>query len=187
MIKYSDFARLQNSFPSHLAPIVESLGNTINIKATHPIHWGYHVCLNNEMLHIPLRLYWDETILNHQQFTDIQQTILACILTRHHNGYIRERYTKTILSSSEYWVMPFIIQLLGEYIVEILDLLLANFEHIHHLHIRRFIQENTTFWAKTKQRIDSYWDCYYKYDFPFRADYSGFKLIDKIERNCNYT
>ncbi len=41
-------------------------------------------------------------------------------MTRHHNGFFREKYLKQIIKSKEKWVTPFIILLIGKYVFEIL-------------------------------------------------------------------
>jgi hypothetical protein len=38
---------------------------------------------------------------------------------RHHDGFGRQRQLKTLLDADEPWTAPFIVQLLGEYVIQI--------------------------------------------------------------------
>lgn len=52
-----------------------------------------------------------------------QLTILHCLYTRHHNGYVRQRHVERVVGSAEPWVIPFIIEIAGEYIPQILAII----------------------------------------------------------------
>ncbi len=45
----------------------------------------------------------------------------------------------------------------------------------------QILADNPAFWAKTKARIVSYWDCYYRQTWKYREDYVGFKLVDYFD------
>ena len=44
----------------------------------------------------------------------IDRRILACLGTRHHDGYVRQACRAQILDSGAAWLMPYIVQLAGE-------------------------------------------------------------------------
>ena len=84
----------------------------------------YEISLNSERLIIPYRLYFDEPKENEEkELSEIDMEILNCIYLRHHNGYLREKRLKKLLKSKNKFVIPFSIQLLGEYVFEILKVL----------------------------------------------------------------
>ncbi len=177
-----ELKNLQTSFPKTLENETINLLSLITINSEHSAHWGYEFILEKNQLEIPSRIYWEEhRLMEPMDLSHTSKTILACILTRHHNGYIRERYLKYIIDSNEYWTIPYLVQLLGEYVVEILELIWVNFHKINTLHLSSFVLENEMFWYKTKQRIASYWDCYYRNNNKSKEDYVGFKLIKRIE------
>lgn len=41
------------------------------------------------------------------------------MFTRHHDGYVRQEWAREVVPVAEPWVVPFMVQLLGEYVVEI--------------------------------------------------------------------
>ncbi|GAA0893243.1 hypothetical protein GCM10009122_29220 [Fulvivirga kasyanovii] len=148
--------------------------------------------MNGERLEIPGRIYWEEHRLMESKSLNTEQLLaLSCILTRHHNGYIRQKHLQYIIDSNLDWTIPYIVQLLGEYIIEIIQVLYTRFDQINKSNLKRFIQDNSFFWDLTKSRVISYWDCYYRKKSPgqvtgfLKNDYPGFKVIDKIEGLLN--
>jgi len=177
-----ELKKLKTSFPKVLENEIKNLLSLIKVNSEHNAHWGYKFNLENNSLEMPSRIYWKEhRLMNSKALSQTSRTIMACILTRHHNGYIREKYLNQIIDSNEYWTVPFLVQLLGEYVIEILDLVWSNFDMINSNHLVEFILENELYWYNTKQRIASYWDCYHRNKSLSKGDYIGFKLINRIE------
>jgi hypothetical protein len=66
-------------------------------------------------LYIPARIYSPEPPLDAQDLlTETAKMVLGCLYTRHSSGRIREKHLRTIISSSQPWVPPFVVQLIGE-------------------------------------------------------------------------
>ncbi len=83
-----------------------------------------NLIFKNETLRIPYRLYFDEPNPELENtLTDKQKDILNCIYLRHHNGYLREKRLNLLSNKSEKWTVPFIMQLLGEYVYELLPII----------------------------------------------------------------
>ena len=185
MKKYIDIEdelrKLKNAFPKQLMSDINFLASKINAKSEHLAHWGYEIYIEGENIEIPSRIYWDESKLKVNGLNDSHKMIIACILTRHNNGYVREKNLEKLIVSDQYWTIPYIIQLLGEYVIELLELVWNKFDSINKENLVKFITENETYWFKTKQRIASYWDCYHRYKGKPKSDYIGFKLIERIE------
>ena len=58
-----------------------------------------------------------------EDLTNLQKEILSSLYTRHHDGFVRERHLRQLLGVDEPWLPPFVIRLLGEYVVEICELI----------------------------------------------------------------
>jgi len=69
--------------------------------------------------------------------------------------------------------------LIGEYVVEILQLIEQNLPDLDRLTFRQFAEENPQFLATTRRRVASYWDCYYRH-IP-KNDYVGFRLLNYLD------
>ncbi len=80
----------------------------------------------------------------------------------------------------ELWSIPFVIALVGEYVVEIIDDIYAAAPQFNRELMATFIGENPTFYKLTCDRVVSYWNCYYRWQFK-RSDYVGFKLLRKLD------
>lgn len=193
--EYKD--RLINSFPKTLKGDVQAVLNILpfdvnNVKLIgglfHKVDNLIHpstltIKLDNELLTIPYRLYFNEPDSEKEtKLTDTQQTILNCIYLRHHDGYLRQRRLEKLLDKNEYWVTPFTIQLLGEYVYEILQVfdLHINDETIDNY--ERFVKENSKYWQQTESRMISYWNEYYRLQFPKLKNYLGRQIVERIKK-----
>ncbi|MEY4270152.1 MAG: hypothetical protein RLZZ58_1368 [Pseudomonadota bacterium] len=108
--------------------------------------------------------------------------------TRSNDGFARQRAALDLLADLRPWAAPFIVALIGEYIIEILDDISAALtpENVHTLAV--FIVENAAYWDTTKRRVASYWNVYYRSKRSSetrrayrRDEYIGFKIIDLLE------
>ncbi len=74
---------------------------------------------------------------------------------------------------------PFIVRLLGSYVIEIME----DIEDSLHKNLgvmAGFVEQNPAYWNLTKQRVASYWSEYFRKDQD-RSDYVGFRIIGQIE------
>jgi hypothetical protein len=117
-----------------------------------------------------------------------ERNVYACLYTRHHDGYTRQRHLRSIVNRSEPWVAPFVVRLIGEYVVEILHDIQTGLPDLetagsaHRTQYATFAAANPGFMALTAARVTSYWDCYYRHDYPRLSDYPGFQLISSLRR-----
>ncbi|MGH7790165.1 MAG: hypothetical protein ACRERC_25080 [Candidatus Binatia bacterium] len=139
------------------------------------------VVVGGESLHIPSRVYFpvpDERAL--ARHSDSGRVLLGCIYTRHHDGHVREKFLAEIISSPLNWVPPFVIQLLGEYVIEIHRLILCSAGYLGQATYTQFVAENPQFIRLTRQRAASYWDCYYRGALRTLDDYPATQALDRI-------
>lgn len=189
--------RLLNAFPNRLKSDVEAVLNILpfevnNVTLTggkiHKVDNLIHsstltVQIDNEFLIIPDRIYFNEPD-NEKEYklTDIQKTILNCIYLRHHDGYLRQRRLENLLDKNEYWMLPFTFHLLGEYVYEILQVLDKHITDKSIENYIKFVNENPKYWQLTKSRMISYWNEYYRQQFPKLKDYPGRHIADRIKK-----
>jgi hypothetical protein len=140
----------------------------------------FSVCVGGEMVSIPYRIYHDPALIDATNLTARQRELLDCLLTRHHDGFTRERHLAGILCAQNEWIPPFVVQLVGEYVIEILQAVNRDLHHFDPQLYRSFLRANPRYFVLTKQRVISYWNCYYRWQR--RADYAGFRIVDFLER-----
>ena len=145
--------------------------------ATHP---GSPVFVRGESLNIPYRIHHgcDDTLFF--RLNEAQAAIYACVLTRHHDGHVRQRHVRRLLSSAEPWIAPFVVHLCGEYVIEILAEIEANLSSLDQYAYGAFFQENPVFLKRMHDRMISYWDCYYRWLYKRKLDYVGFRVFEQF-------
>ena len=182
--KHSDADRLRivGAFPSSLAPDVEAVLSAVPV-AEHSASTDDigHISVGGENLKIPFRVCFPEP--SHSSLaslTKAQRTILTCLYTRHHDGHIREKYLREIIGAEEQLVSPFVLQLLGEYVIEIIQFISQNTDRLKSVNYSSFIKMNPEFCTRTSQRILSYWSCYFRHTALFFDEYCGFLAAKEL-------
>ena len=178
--------RLIKAFPENLKSDVSKVFEIIPLKSTYEFDlissYSYEINISGEKLKIPSRIYFDEPIQQSEnQLTENQKDILNCIYTRHHNGFIREKRLNKISEKIEKWKIPFFVQLLGEYIYELLPIIDKKVNNQTLDFYVEFKNENPKYWEQTESRIASYWNEYYRYKCPKLKEYLGTKIINRIK------
>ncbi len=136
---------------------------------------------------IPARLHFASDRLQLTQ-SDEAWRFARALQTRSNDGFERQRAARDLLADLPPWAAPFIVALIGEYIVEILDDIATALTPENTSMLAAFIVKNEAYWITTKCRVVSYWDVYYRSDRSIemrrgyrRDEYVGFKLIDRLE------
>ena len=137
----------------------------------------YH--LNGQKVIFPYRLYLKEpNRLAIAFLNDAQKLILYCMYTRSSDGYLREKYVRKILCCNfPRWCIPFIVQLCGEYVFEIIDCIYGYLNERDNEDIQQFCDVNKDAVWKNYARMQSYWNLYYRRTFPEFREYVGRKLF----------
>ena len=192
--------RLLKSFPKKWKNEVERVLNILPLDKTEIKFFGgniykvrnlihtseYEISLKSERLIIPYRLYFDEPKeAKEKRLSEIEKEILNCIYLRHHDGYLRERRLNNLLNSNNEFIIPFTIQLLGEYVFEILEVLEKHINESNLNSYKAFTNENPKYWKRTESRMSSYWDAYYRYKSPKLKEYLGYELVQRIKKKAN--
>ncbi|MEO6142639.1 MAG: hypothetical protein ABIP19_01535 [Dermatophilaceae bacterium] len=180
------------AFPSALNGVVASLVTSLPVAQFE--HDGVvtsshsHNCpdliLQGEEIRIPYRIYNPEPPRGMiDELVGDQRALVACLYSRHNDGFVRQRWLRALLTSHQPWVAPFVIQLLGEYVVEIAaeieafahEQLPARTEQRHAF--STFLAVNPCFARLTEQRAISYWSAYYRRRYPSRTAYPALRAL----------
>lgn len=148
----------------------------------------FSVLSEGQPVHIPIRLYFDPDLL---AIPDTHEALLftSALQTRSGDGYERQRAARDLLSNMQPWAAPFIVALIGEYIVEILEDIHDGLTRDNIDVLAAFANHNRAYWNVTKSRVASYWNEYYRARWiadqgraELRHEYVGFRLIEWIEQ-----
>lgn len=164
---YADVqAALQSLPPSLTAPTAHTIG---------PIR------LDGEELRIPARLYNPpQPGLHLVGPVDVETAIVHCLYSRHHDGFVRQQHLARLLPLTATWQAPFVFQIVGEYVVELIELLESSLDDDSRAMLLSFVEENPEFCTRTHQRVLSYWNCYYRYRWPQLESYPGKRLLARF-------
>ena len=173
---------VEQAFPSKISEEVKSIFKNHSIKTIYETKRFFKVSVNDEELKIPDRIYYDDKILeNLNEFTQVQQDILNSLYSRHHDGFVRQKCIAKIIASPHSWTVPFIIQVISEYVIEILDEVNDRIISLDEINLKSFLLSNKGFYKIAKDRVASYWNCYYRMQYPKKENYVGFKILKYFE------
>ncbi|RZT03995.1 hypothetical protein SAMN05216319_4228 [Duganella sp. CF402] len=159
------------AFPAALSSRAADIARLI---PDHPYRlWGYDVLLNGEQLEIPVRLYFPSALMAGPE----DDSLLLCLGTRHHDGYLRQKCVTQLLERGDEFAVPYIVQLLGEYVVEIAHVIYDALPSISIEPYRRFLTDNPLYLATARRRVISYWSCYYRATYPDLKSYPPYMAL----------
>jgi hypothetical protein len=90
---------------------------------------------------------------------------------------LRQECLGELLGSDESWLTPYLLQLAGEYVVEIGEDVARAIGARDAGALATFAEENPDYLATFASRVESYWDCYYRKAYPDRNNYPGAKVL----------
>jgi hypothetical protein len=109
-------------------------------------------------------------------------TIAAlCLCSRSTDGHLRQFAAQRILGQQACWTIPFVALLAGEYVVEIIAEIVAAIPNLDRAAYSDFVRENRELMRALRAKATSYWNIYYRTQYPERAEYPGLLFLHQIE------
>jgi len=139
----------------------------------------FDVVVQGENISIPSRFYGD--VSPPLNCSDAQKLVWSCLYSRVSNGFVRERFLRDILLTDSLYVVPYVIQFCGEYVLEIIEIIHDNLNRLNHTMYQEFFVANPEFIFKTKQRAASYWDCAFQHERSINESRRAFEVIQYFE------
>lgn len=170
---------LSAAFPNELRSQSEAALSALRLSSEYD--YGYFlVTVLGETLLMPSRALSPSGKPNLSGLSLQERQMAQCMLTRSTDGFERQAALREVLPINEPWSIPFVIALVGEYVIEIIDDIHAAVPGFEREVVATFIGENPQFYELTRARVASYWNCYYRGRFK-RGDYVGFKLLQELD------
>ncbi|MFK4116576.1 hypothetical protein [Streptomyces longwoodensis] len=177
---------LIRAFPAELASDAEAVLAVMPDSQLRPHGW-FSVAVAGRQVLIPERLYSDEPPTDAvASLSSRQQQLLHCLYSRHCDGMVRQRHLEKFVGSTEPWVVPFVVQLVGEYVLELLVVIRDELRDLAapgtcgHLAYGQFLVDNPAFFARTQRRVVSYWNCNYRHAHASFQGYPGCTILDLL-------
>ena len=180
MLTEIDVSQLADAFPMSMRTNAVEAGKVVH-GLLDPRQWAKQVSLlvGGEKILVPRRLRYSEAQSASSNDGRIAQTA-ACRQTQSSNGFDRQRALRSLLPAVQPWSAPFVVTLIGEYVVEIIEDIAGATTPSNVDAMISFISENCDYWELTKQRVASYWNAYYRHKFT-KLNYPGFQLVRTLE------
>lgn len=180
MLTKIDVGQLADAFPASMRTDALKAATVVS-GLLHPQQWANqerHLVGGEEIL-IPRRLRFIKAQTAISDDSRIGQ-MAACLQTQSGDGFDRQRALRSLLCAVQPWSAPFVVTLIGEYIVEIIEDVGAATSPSNVDAMISFISENAGCWYVTKQRVASYWNVYYRHKYT-KQNYPGFQLVRILE------
>ena len=175
-------AWVRSAFPASLAPHVARVTARLGVHEPTRSPDAIPIIVDGEHLSLPGRIYGDAaSLIGSKDIPELERLILMSLFTRHDNGHVREQCLRAIVDRPEPWIVPFVVQLVGEYVLEIIDVIRARLADLPAPTYGAFVAANAGFMALTRKRAISYWNAYYRHRFRDCASYPGLVVLNHLE------
>lgn len=172
------------AFPSALDADVRSVLSALSDNQMHQPHSGDQVRLRGEVLEIPSRVYYRESdVLSCISRSGLQGKIALCLGTRHCNGFLREKCVQRLVELEDLWIVPFVVQLVGEYVLPIVQVIERAIPRLNTAIYGEFLSDNPAHLETIARRVVSYWNVYYRNEYPKLHEYPASEVLDWLRRS----
>jgi hypothetical protein len=140
------------------------------------------LCLvvDGQNVYVPYRLHFLGAEKIFEERVDFS-LVARCLLTRSTDGHLRQQALKSIIKHPEILVIPFVMLLLGEYVVEIVNEILLSLPELDRTAYADFVRQNRPAMHVLRAKATSYWDVYYRQAYANRSSYPGLAALDQLE------
>lgn len=152
-----------------------------------PSQEAFVASVHGDTVRIPGRIYPTPPSADAiRQLGSEAQTATYCLLSRHHDGRVRQEAISQLVRRQDYWVVPFVVSLLGEYVVEIVEVIQRDLDTIRcpgswqWSNYGKFANDNLSLMRLTSARSVSYWNCYYRDMYPSYSSYPAARVLADI-------
>ena len=104
-----------------------------------------------------------------------------CLISRATDGFLRQRAATSIATLRAEWAAPFVSALLGDYVVEVVEVICEALPQFDQALYANFVRENRAAVLRIRAQATSYWAAYYRDRFPEKRDYPALRALHQME------
>ena len=142
---------------------------------------SFALVVDGQPVSIPTRIHFRSAFVLRPSLPDQARQIADCLLSRSLDGYSRQSALQRIVGLNEAWSVPYVVMLLGEYVVEIIEEIRQALPNIDLALVRELLDANPRFHSLLNARSVSYWNCFYRARFPDYATYPAAVVLRAVE------
>jgi len=163
-------ASLANEAASELSPFVD---DTYRQRSE-------AIDVMGQMIAIPRRLHFVGLSVSSDALDQLNPAS-RCLVTRATDGHLRQHAVRSVIDHRSPWVAPFVLMLLGEYVIEIVEDIRDALPVLDQSVYANFVRENRQTVQRLRARATSYWDAYHRQRYPQKRDYPGLQALHEME------
>lgn len=131
-------------------------------------------------IRFPYRIYLPDS-LDGMALPPARAAMLHCLFSRSHDGFVRQRHIQALLDGEPpEWALPYIVEVCGEYVVQILDLVYSRLRDRDTSSYAELCRLNLPHFLYVHARMISYWNEFYRWGTCRRyRDYVGRALFQQ--------
>lgn len=181
------YYQLAKAFPKEYSSDVKAVCSAFRSVAPindHNVFYFDHTTewqlTSGESITVPYRICVKDELALLCKLTDTQELIYHCVGSRNPNGYVRQKHIEALLSTDlPEWVLPYIIKICDEYIIEILETVYQRLQGRNCEVYKTLCRLNLDYIKLGHSRMISYWNEFYRWDCYRYNDYIGKKLYSE--------
>ena len=136
--------------------------------------------VKGQMVAIPRRLHFIGLSADTDGLSNLNLAS-RCLITRATDGRLRQKAVRSIIEHQSAWGAPFVLMLLGEYVIEIVEDIRDALPVLDQSVYGNLVRENRQTVQRLRARATSYWDAYYRQQYPQKRDYPGLQALHEME------
>ena len=171
--------RLKTEYARVISIIVEGT-DSVTDKITDAYNSDKEIYLlsDGKQIKFPYRIYCQDDEHAYSLFGDNEKLIYDCIFTRSNDGYVREKHIENILGTEiPEWCLPYILRSSADYVLDIVNTIYEHLKHRDNSLFQAFCRNNPKILQTNYRRMSTYWNEYYRSDYPEFSTYIGQKLF----------
>jgi hypothetical protein len=133
-----------------------------------------------EMIAVPQRLHFAGLSAPTDRLSSLSLAS-RCLITRATDGRLRQQALRLVIDHQNAWVAPYVLMLLGEYVVEIVEDVRVALPVLDQSVYANLVRENRQTVQRLRARATSYWDAYHRQQYPQKRDYPGLQALHEME------
>jgi len=142
----------------------------------------FKMIVSSRSISVPSRVHYEALDLASLEVAGDAWLAANCLCTRSTNGYLRHAALLNIVRSPHPAVIPFVVMLTGEYVVEIINDIVATMPTMDQAAYANFVRENRPTMQRLRSKATSYWNEYYRAAHTSRSTYPALLFLHEIER-----
>ena len=139
------------------------------------------VDVTGQMIAIPRRLHFVGLSGTTDRLSNLNPAS-RCLITRATDGRLRHQAVRSVIEHQSAWVAPYVLMLLGEYVIEIVEEIRDSLPVLDQLVYANLVRENRQAVQTLRARATSYWAAYHRQQYPQKRDYPGLQALHEMER-----